>query len=96
MLTRPPSADGFDLLGYSYEQQDNLDQAETAYGQALKLNSGSESSKAKLGIVYGKRGKYTECIAILESFPGEISNNPEALFYLCRAYLETGEKVTGT
>jgi len=93
LMTRQPSPEGFDLLGYSYEQQNKLDQAEEAYGQAVKLNPGSHYSKAKLGIVYGKRGKYTDCIAILEKLPENIRSNPEALFYLCRAYLETGDSV---
>ena len=93
LTTRQPSPEGFDLLGYTYEQQNKLDQAEDAYGQAVNLNPGSHYSKAKLGIIYGKRGKYTDCIAILEKLPENIRSNPEALFYLCRAYLETGDRV---
>src|SRR5258706_13648616 len=58
LITRQPSADAFDLLGYIYEQQSKLDQAESAYNQALKLNPGRLSSKARLGILHGKRGKY--------------------------------------
>ena len=92
LVTRQPSADGFDLLGYIYEQQASLDRAESAYNQALKLNADRNSSKARLGIVYGKKGRFAECIAILESLRGAVSNNPEALFYLCRAYLESGNK----
>jgi len=92
LVARQPTADGFDLLGYIYEQQNNLDRAEAAYNQALKLNAGRDSSKARLGIVYGKRGKYGECIAMLESLAAGVGNSPEALFYLCRAYLERGNK----
>jgi tetratricopeptide (TPR) repeat protein len=92
LLTRQPSADGFDLLGYVYEQRRDLDRAETAYSQALKLNAGRLSSKTRLGIVYGKRGKHAECIAILETLQGGVGHNPEALFYLCQAYLERGNK----
>ena len=92
LITRQPSADGFDLLGYIYEQQGKLDRAETAYNQALKENAGRTSSKARLGIIYGKRGRHTECIAILESLPDGVNNNPETMFYLCRAYLESGKR----
>ena len=91
-ITRQPSADGFDLLGYIYEQQGDLDRAETAYNQALKLNAGRNSSKSRLGILYGKRGKHAECVAILETIRDSVGDNPEALFYLCRAYLELGNK----
>ncbi len=66
LMTRQPSPEGFDLLGYAYEQQNKLDQAEEAYGRAVELNPGSQYSKAKLGIVFGKRGKHPDCIAILE------------------------------
>lgn len=93
LMTRQPSPEGFDLLGYAYEQQNKLDQAEEAYGQAVKLTPGSQYSKAKLGIVYCKRGKHADCIAILERLPQDIRSNLEALFYLCRAYLETGDRV---
>jgi tetratricopeptide (TPR) repeat protein len=93
LVARQPSADGFDLLGTIYEQQSKLDQAEGAYAQAVKLNAVRHSSKARLGIVYGKRGKHAECIAILETLHGGVSNNPEALFYLCRAYLESGNRL---
>jgi len=93
LVARQPSADGFDLLGNIYEQQSKLDRAEDAYGQALKLNPGRHSSKARLGIVYGKRAKYAECVAVLETLPGAVSKDPEALFYLCRAYLESGNKL---
>ena len=93
LMTRQPSPDGFDLLGYIYEQQSKLDQAEEAYGQALKLNATWRSSKVRLGIVYAKKGKYADCIVVLEKLPDDIRDNPEALFYLCRAYLEGGNKV---
>src|SRR5437867_7976841 len=50
LMTRQPFPDGFDFLGYLYEQQSKLDQAEEAYGQAVKLNSARHSSKVRLGI----------------------------------------------
>src|SRR5262249_31030091 len=89
LMTRQPFPDGFDFLGYLYEQQSKLDQAEEAYGQAVKLNSARHSSKVRLGIVYGKKGKYADCIVVLENLSSDIRDNPEALFYLSRSYLET-------
>jgi tetratricopeptide (TPR) repeat protein len=91
LVTRQPSPEGFDLLGYIYERQSNLDQAEEAYGQALKLDAGRHSSKVRLGIVYGKEGKYADSVAILEGVYDDVRSDPEALFYLCRAYLEVGK-----
>jgi tetratricopeptide (TPR) repeat protein len=90
-ITRQPSPDGFDLLGYVFEQQSKLDQAEQAYRQALKLDAERHSSKVRLGIVYGKEGKYIECIAVLEGVHDDVRGDSEALFYLCRAYLEVGK-----
>jgi len=92
LITRQPSAAAFDLLGYSNEQQNKLEAAENAYRKALKLNAGRNASKARLGIVYAKQGKHGECISILEALPASVRDNPEALFYLCRAYLEVGNK----
>jgi len=92
LISRQPSADAFHLLGYIYEQQSDLDRAESAYAQALKLNPGRPSSTARLGIVYGKRGKYAECAAILETLGGGVNSDPEVLFFLCRAYLESGNR----
>jgi tetratricopeptide (TPR) repeat protein len=91
LISRQPSPEGFDLLGYIYEQQRMLDRAEDAYGQALKLDAGRHSSKVRLGIVYGKEGKYADCVAILEGVYADVRGDPEALFYLCRAYLEVGK-----
>jgi tetratricopeptide (TPR) repeat protein len=93
LLARQPSPDGFDLLGYICEQQSKLDQAEEAYGQAVKLDPPRYYSKARLGIVYGKKGKSAECIVVLQKLPDDIRNNPETLFYLCRAYLESGNNL---
>lgn len=92
VIARRPSADGFDLLGYIYERQGKLDQAAVAYGRVVKLDPARHYSKTRLGIVHGKKAKYAECIAVLETLQNEIGDNPEALFYLCRAYLETGNK----
>ena len=89
LIRRQPSPAGFDLLGYIYEQQSKLDQAEQAYSQAVKLNPSGQPVRLRLGIVYGKKGKYADCIVALEKLPPNIRNDPEALFYLCRSYLET-------
>lgn len=92
LITRQPSADAFHMLGYLAERQGRLDQAETAYSQALKLSARRSSSIARLGIVYGKRGKHAECIATLETLQDGVASDPEALFFLCRAYLEKGNR----
>jgi tetratricopeptide (TPR) repeat protein len=91
LIARQPSPDGFDLLGYIDEQQGKLDRAQEAYGQALKLDAERHSSKVRLGIVYGKEGKYADCVAVLEGVYADVRSDPEALFYLCRAYLEVGK-----
>jgi tetratricopeptide (TPR) repeat protein len=93
LITRQPSADAFHMLGYLAERQGRLDQAETAYSQALKLSARRPSSLARLGIVYGKRGKHAECIATLETLQDGVASDQEALFFLCRAYLEKGNRV---
>ncbi len=93
LINRQPSAAAFHLLGYVCEQRDKLDEAAGAYTRALKLNPGRHSSKVRLGIVHGKKERYPECIAILETVDGGTRNDPEALFYLSRAYLETGKQV---
>jgi tetratricopeptide (TPR) repeat protein len=92
LLSRQPSAEGYELLGNIYEQQGKLDPAEYAYGHALKLSATRFSSNVRLGIIYGKRGKYTECVSTLEPIRKNIGNDPEALFYLCWAYLERADK----
>jgi tetratricopeptide (TPR) repeat protein len=91
LITRQPSPDGFELLGYIDEQQGKLDQAEQAYGEALKLDAGRHTSRVRLGIVYGKERKYPESVAALEGVQDDVRGDPEALFYLCRAYLEVGK-----
>ena len=90
LIARQPSADAFDLLGNIFEQQNKLDRAEDAYRQALRLDAAKHSSRVRLGIVYGKRAKYAQCVDILTTLQNEIRNNPEALYYLCRAFLEGG------
>jgi tetratricopeptide (TPR) repeat protein len=92
LINRQPSADAFHMLGYVCEQRGKLDEAEGAYTRALELNPGRPSSKVKLGIVHGKKKRYPECIATLETLD-DARNDPEALFYLCQAYLEIGKQV---
>lgn len=91
LVTRHPSPEGFELLGYIDEQQSKLEQAAEAYHQALKLDAARHSSKVRLGIVYGKERRYAESAAILEGVYDDVRVDPEALFYLCRAYLEVGK-----
>ncbi len=92
VLADQPSPDGYRLLGFLCERQEKLEQAEQAYQESLKLDSGLESSRIRLGIVYCKGKKYSRCIDTLQPLQGRIDEIPEALFYLCQAFLETGEK----
>src|SRR5215831_11324129 len=76
LVSRQPSPDGFDLLGYICEQQSKLVQAEEAYSQALKLDVERHFSKVRLGIVYGKEGRHAECVAVLEGVYEDVRDNP--------------------
>src|SRR5690606_7458216 len=85
-----PSADGFFLLGYVLETQQRLDEARTAYSEALRLKADHEDAKLALGIVYGKMEQHVSVISTLEAIGHRAAQSNEALFYLCRAHLETG------
>ena len=91
LLTDQPSPDGYRLLGFVCENQGKLDRAEQAYRESLKLNPGLEFSRIRLGIVYCKGKKYTQCIQSLQPLQPGIDAIPEALYYLCQALLETGQ-----
>ena len=91
LLTDQPSPDGYRLLGFVCENQGKLDRAEQAYRESLKLNPGLEFSRIRLGIVYCKGKKYTQCIQSLQPLQPRIDAIPEALYYLCQALLETGQ-----
>lgn len=86
------SPDGYRFLGYLCESQEKLEQAERAYQKSLQLNPNLEFSKIRLGIVYCKGKKYLECFDILEPLESRVSEIPEALFYLCEAFLEKGDR----
>ncbi|MDE2664973.1 MAG: tetratricopeptide repeat protein [Acidobacteriota bacterium] len=91
LLSDHPSPDGYRLLGFICENQGKLDQAEQAYRESLKLNPGLEFSRIRLGIVFCKDKKYTQCVDWLQQLHPRIDAIPEALFYLCQALLETGQ-----
>ena len=91
LLSDQPSPDGYRLLGFICENQGKLDQAEQAYRESLKLSPGLEFSRIRLGIVYCKGEKYTQCVDSLQPLQPGIDAIPEALFYLCQALLETGQ-----
>ena len=90
-VDRQPTANGYSLLGHICETREKLLAAEKAYKKSLHLNPRLEISKIRLGIVYGKGGKFAQCAASLRILGSRIHSNPEALFYLCLSYLETGE-----
>jgi tetratricopeptide (TPR) repeat protein len=91
LLTDQPSPDGYRLLGFVCENQGKLDRAEQAYRESLTLSPGLEFSRIRLGIVYCKGKKYTQCIQSLQPLQPRIDAIPEALYYLCQALLETGQ-----
>ncbi|MDE2964977.1 MAG: tetratricopeptide repeat protein, partial [Acidobacteriota bacterium] len=91
LLSDKPSPDGYRLLGFICENQGKLDQAEQAYRESLTLNPGLDFSRIRLGIVYCKGKKYTQCVDLLQPLQPRIDAIPEALFYLCQALLETGQ-----
>ena len=91
LLSDQPSPDGYRLLGFVCENQGKLDRAERAYRESLKLSPGLEFSRIRLGIVYCKGKKYTQCIQSLQPLQPRIDAIPEALYYLCQALLETGQ-----
>lgn len=92
VVNRSPTANGYGLLGHIYESQEKLPDAEKAYKKSLQLNPRYEIGKLRLGIVYGKAGKFAQCVAALQALGTRIHANPEALFYLCLSYLETGQR----
>lgn len=91
LLSDQPSPDGYRLLGFICENQGKLEQAERAYRESLTLNPGLEFSRIRLGIVYCKGGKHTQCVDSLRPLQPGIDAIPEALFYLCQALLEIGQ-----
>jgi tetratricopeptide (TPR) repeat protein len=59
------SADGWNLLGYSYRQHGDLKLADTAYDRALKLNPNHTGALSYQGILYVKLGELDEAKANL-------------------------------
>ena len=86
-----PSARGYDLFGLAVELQGRLEEAQKVYLKALELDPSLKSSIVRIGIVYGKTRNFRLCIQKLEPNRKEIREDPEAIFYLCQAYLEEGE-----
>ncbi|MSO22372.1 MAG: tetratricopeptide repeat protein [Acidobacteria bacterium] len=87
-LASERSAKGYDLLGLSVALQGRLEEAERAYSKALELDPSLSSPAVRIGIVYGKARKFKQCIQVLEPKKKTIREDPEAIFYLCQAYLE--------
>lgn len=55
--SNPGNADGFNLLGYSYRNLKRMDEAFTAYNQALKLNPSHRGAHEYMGIAYIQVGQ---------------------------------------
>jgi len=95
LIAHQPSSEVYSLLGYACELQEtpgSLEEAQESYKKSLQLNPRLEFSKVRLGIVYGKAGKFADCVATLSALRPRIDSNAEALFYLCLSHLEKGEK----
>jgi tetratricopeptide (TPR) repeat protein len=90
LSSRQPSAESYGLLGYICESQEKLDEARKAYTNSLQIKSDYLFSKIRLGILHAKVKEYVECISRFEALQGQINDSPEALYYLCWAYLESG------
>lgn len=78
------------LQGYALESLGRIAPAESAYGRAIELDESILLPRLRLGILHGKQRKFGLCIALLEPVLQRIQEDPEALFYLSRSYLETG------
>jgi len=55
--TNPKSADGFNLLGYSYRNLKRMDEALAAYNQALKLEPSHKGAHEYIGIAFIQLGQ---------------------------------------
>lgn len=83
------------LQGYALESLGRIAPAERAYGRAIELDESILLPRLRLGILRGKQLKFRRCIALLEPVRQRIKEDPEALFYLSRSYLETGRGEDG-
>ena len=57
VVSKPKSADGFNLLGYSYRNLRRLDEAMLAYKQALSLDPDHRGAHEYIGIAYIQLGQ---------------------------------------
>lgn len=83
------------LQGYALESLGRIAPAESAYGRAIESDESILLPRLRLGILRGKQRKFAPCIALLEPVLQRIKEDPEALFYLSRSYLETGRGEDG-
>ena len=83
------------LRGYALESLGRFALAENAYGRAIELDESILLPRLRLGILHGKQRRFGLCIALLEPVLQRIKQDPEALFYLSRSYLEMGRGEDG-
>ena len=57
VVTKPKSADGFNLLGYSYRNLTRLDEALVAYKTALSLDPDHRGAHEYIGMAYLQLGQ---------------------------------------
>jgi tetratricopeptide (TPR) repeat protein len=66
LKANPKSADGWNLLGYSYRNHGDLKLADSAYDRALKLNPNHVDALSYQGVLYVKLGEAAEARANLD------------------------------
>jgi len=88
LVRQQPSGKGYELLGYVYESQQKLANAEHAYGQALQLEPQLSFSSIRLGIVHAKQREFKKSIESLEASLSKFGPSAELIYYLCLSHLE--------
>ena len=74
VAAQPTSADGFNLLGYSYRNAGNYDLAGKAYAKALKLNPNHTGALEYQGVLFIKLGQVDKAkanLAKIKAISGE-------------------------
>ena len=66
LKANPKSADGWNLLGYSYRNHGDLKLADSAYDRALKIDPNHVDALSYQGVLYVKLGQTAEAKANLD------------------------------
>jgi Flp pilus assembly protein TadD len=81
----PPSADAYNLLGYSYRNAGNYDRAGQAYAKALKLDPKHTGALEYQGVLFLKLGQKDKAQANLDKIKGICGTTCEAYTDLAKA-----------